>query len=283
MIPKIIHHIAPKDTSIWHPLWKRCYPSWVQQFNDFDFMMWNDESDIDNLICDYYPQYFDLYNDFEAHIMKIDFARFCILHKYGGIYSDLDVYCYKNFYNELCGGLFILEAPYGDVLIENALMASIKGHNFWKKCMQECETRFYKLAFNKIDKRNFINDKTLQRIIMQTTGPCLIADMFTQTKNVSLLPGILFNNHGLSYHSEYRTKHLLTGIWGKEVITDINANSTFSEVYMDSVSKYANVQNVTIDNLNFYHDYTNGGYLTQGRANPEKLEKSNFEKGFYYD
>ena len=29
--------------------------------------------------------------------MKIDILRYCILHKYGGLYADIDYKCFNNF------------------------------------------------------------------------------------------------------------------------------------------------------------------------------------------
>ena len=94
----IIHHIAPENKSSWHPLWIKCYESWKKVFgNKFEFKLWNDKEDIDRLVKNKYNKFYDIYRSFPAHIMKIDFARLCILHSYGGIYSDMDVFCYKDF------------------------------------------------------------------------------------------------------------------------------------------------------------------------------------------
>ena len=135
MIPKIIHHIAPKDKSRWHPMWLRCYPTWQHHFPDFEHKMWSDESDIDELVQDYYLQYWQLYQAFPAHINRLDFVRFCILHKFGGIYADMDMFCYKNFHAELTYDLHIVEAPYGEEFLESALMMSAPDHEFWITCM----------------------------------------------------------------------------------------------------------------------------------------------------
>lgn len=272
-IPKIIHHIGPKDRSTWHPIWTRCYPSWKEQFPDFEFRLWNDEEDIDNLVAHCYPEYLDLYKSFQTHIMRIDFARLCILHQYGGFYADLDVYCYKNFYDELRGDLFILEAPYGDTFTENALMISSQGHEFWNICMEECRNRFNENV-NKYHIESFTKNRALQYIITHATGPFLISDVYKKTQMGHILPGIVFNNHGLSYHPEYRTKHLLTGIWGKEAIQEVRENEvSYNDLYISEVSKYADLQGITVENFDFYHDYTNGGYLTQSSQTPENEER----------
>jgi hypothetical protein len=259
--PKIIHHIAPADKSRWHPVWEKCYPTWQQHFPDFEHKMWNDAEDIDNFVRDYYPQYWQLYSDFPAHIMRIDFARFCILHFYGGIYTDMDVFCYQNFYDELDSEVCLLPAPYGEqstngeYLIENALMISTPKHIFFKMCMEES----YKIFYEQINKFSiqYPFNRFQQLMIGNVAGPVLVNNVYTkQKKDVKILNPLIYNNHGLSYDKSYRTKHLLTGIWGKEVLENKK-----TEEYIDEVKKYADMTNVTIDNFDFYRDYTNGGHL----------------------
>ena len=256
-------------------MWERCYPSWQSQFPDFEHKLWNDGDDIDNLVEQHYPQYYDTYSSFPLHIMKIDFARFCILHKYGGIYADMDVYCYKNFYNELTNKVYIQQAPYGDIPVENALMASESNNEFWLKCLEKS----VEIYNDKVKRReNTLNLKYRldQLIIISATGPQLVFDVLKENPNdVEILPGILYNNHGLSYHPEFRAKHMLPGLWGKEAFNN-------KDSYMKDMGKNGDIDGVTIENFDFYKDYTHGGYLTEGSHDLNKLiEQKQVE--FTYD
>lgn len=284
-IPKIIHHIAPKDKSRWHPMWERCYPTWKEHFSDSEHKMWNDEEGIDDFVRDTYPQYWQLYSDFPAHIMKIDFVRFCLLHHFGGIYSDMDMFCYKNFYNELDTPLHIVEAPYGEEFLESSLMISEPNHEFWIDCMELSKQHFY----NEVQKRNikipFNNDRATQYIILSVTGPNLICRVWRKWANtgkIKSLPGILYNNHGMSYHPEYRTRHMMTGMWGKESVKFIEENANSEDLkkvlgggYIDEMENYVRLKDVTIDTFDFYHDYTNGGMKTQFVIDLEKSDIDN--------
>lgn len=274
-ISKIIHHIAPANRSRWHPMWERCYPSWQEHFGDFEHKLWNDEDDIDNIVKDYYPQYYNTYLEFPLHIMRIDFARFCILHRYGGIYADMDVYCYKNFYSDLTDSVYIQHAPYGNAPIENALMASEANNEFWLKCMDK-SVETYK---NKVKLRNNTLDlkyRLDQLIITSSTGPHLVFEVLKENPNsVYILPGVLYNNHGLSYHPEYRTKHMLTAMWGKEAYNN-------KDVYIEELNKYSDMAGVTIDTFDFYKDYTNGGYLKESYFNLDEYIKQK-QVEFHYD
>lgn len=260
-IPKIIHHIAPADPNRWHPIWQRCYLSWKKHFSDFEFRLWNDQEDIDNLVRKEFPQYWSMYQRFPVHIMRIDFARFCILHQLGGIYTDMDVFCYKNFYHELDGEVHLLPAPYGqqatngDNLIENALMASVPRHNFFKQCMEKSLDIFD----SQISKINIQFPLSVfhQALVVNTAGPVLVSNVFSKySTGVKILNPLTYNNHGLSYDPSYRTKHLLTGLWGEEAI-DLKSH----DEYIIEISQYSNMSGVTLDTFDFYTDYTNGGYL----------------------
>jgi hypothetical protein len=273
MIPKIIHHIAPKTQDSWHPLWKPCRDSWLTQFPDHKFILWNDEEDIDNLVKDHYPEYWETYQEFPTHIMKIDFARLCLLHKHGGIYTDMDVFCYHNFSKGLTSGVYIMQAPYGDIPIENALMVASPGHSFFETCMKMAvesynvlkETTKITLPFNAQTNREFV---------LNVAGPKLVFEAIKKYgyKRITPLPGELFNNHGMAYHPKIITRHLLTGVWGKDGVAHIREckvadrnvlpmETYMAELYFEDVKKYAYMNAVNINNFDFYTDYTNGQFF----------------------
>jgi mannosyltransferase OCH1-like enzyme len=247
--------------------------------------MWNDAEDIDTFVKKYYPQYWQLYSDFPAHIMRIDFVRFCLLHHFGGIYLDMDMFCYKNFYDELDTPLHIVEAPYGEEFLESSLMISEPTHEFWVDCMELSKTHFY----NEVQKRNikipFNNDRATQYIITTVTGPNLICRVWrkwVKTGKIKTLPGVLYNNHGMSYHTEYRTRHMMTGMWGKESTKFIEENSNTNDLkkvlgngYINEMENYVQLNNVTIDTFDFYHDYTNGGMKTHFVVDLERSDVDN--------
>ena len=266
MIPKIIHQTAPTNKTNWHPLWFKCAQSWRDQFSGFKHRMWND-SEIDHLVKEHYPKYWEMYNAFPAHIMKIDFVRFCFLHKFGGIYADMDMYCYKNFLQELDEEIYLLENPMGNDLIENSMMVSLAEHPFWVECMDLCLDRYQYIKENHPEYLGHIkvvsSDKKFGRLLRPylvffITGTNLISTAFRETRfKVNTLPGIYYNNNDLSYHLDYRTKHIHTGLWGKENIQI----STPDE----------KIANIPIEQYDFYTDYSNGKYL---KINDFKFDKN---------
>lgn len=226
MIPKIIHQTGPTEEKF-HPIWKECSQSWKDQFPDFEYKFWTDE-DLRNLVKDQYSQYLELYDNFSHHIMRIDFARFCILHSYGGIYADLDFYCYKNFYHLMKRDLYIVES-WGDwkEKVQNSLMISTSNHQFWEKCMM-----FSSFTYKNLNPHQFL----YKDYILECCGPKMISKSLDSS--VKFLPKETFNpqvkqqfNWGTNDEVKYQsaledfknlikeeknvfTRHFLTGNWG---------------------------------------------------------------------
>lgn len=216
MIPKIIHQIAPADKSKWHPVWHKCQQSWLKNFKDFEYKMWNDEEEIDHFVKANYQNYYDLYCDFPYKIMRINFARYCLLHYYGGIYADMDMYCYKNFYDVIKNKpLWFNQNKYCEFAdsryrIENCLIISSRGNYFWSDCLSVCKERFYTL--NHLFQKDSIDKKWL---VVHFTE----CDLFEQSKDIynedqiNFLPPNLLNNKQDFFDESLYTKHFRTSTW----------------------------------------------------------------------
>jgi len=70
--------------------------SWTKFSNEFNYYFYNDK------MCEnFMKEHFDgvIYNAYimlPMGVMKADLWRYCIIYKYGGIYSDIDTICYVN-------------------------------------------------------------------------------------------------------------------------------------------------------------------------------------------
>lgn len=259
MIPKIIHHICPEDKSKWHPVWVKCYESWKNVFPNYQFIFWNDSEDIDNFIGEKYPEWFDFYNQLPFHMMKMDFSRYAILNYYGGIYADLDVYCYENFYNDLNKKICLIEPIIfhdnneGE-LIMGCLMASEPNHLFWQDCMQMCKKNFAVLEINDDDILNNFTE------ILKISGPRLLFDTYSNSNSkndIRLLPRTHYHPSPLDYFEGMKTKHLKTLTWGKEAIHLYE--SVFKNIGLDYQTGFKkmfnDIRGINIDEYNFNQQY----------------------------
>jgi len=102
LIPKIIHLIYI-DFGTGKKLeenvkYLTCYNRFKTLEKDgFEIRLWDDQMS-QELIDEYggiFKEYYDDVNNYKYNVKKCDLLRFLILHKYGGIYSDLDNYYIK--------------------------------------------------------------------------------------------------------------------------------------------------------------------------------------------
>jgi len=258
-IPKIIHQLAPADNSKWSPVWAICSESWRNSFSsDFQHIIWNDEN-ADDIVQRYYPQFFETYKSFPFQINRIDFVRWCILHKFGGIYADMDMYCYKNFYSELVEDCYIVASDMQLEIVQNSLMISAPKQPFWYECMEKCVKLFYENTIE-YDKDSIITKKS-NDYVLELTSPRFLTKLFLSTKNkIATLPVELFNKNYLYYGEELRTRHMLTGMWGKEMIDILQKN--FETENKNNASKrdflagdYLKFRNIDIDKFDFKKNY----------------------------
>jgi len=201
-IPKIIHHICPKDVLRWNSKWFIGYESWLRVFPkpEYTHMIWYD-TELDKFIEEYYPWFLEIFKSYDVNIKRIDMVRPFILYKYGGIYADMDYVVYKNFFDELPQDkVSIPESPYKkNEFIQNALMCSPPKHQFWLLIIDNC--------YSKKDTHVFT-----------ATGPLLYTEVYYKYPElVNILPLDLYNpditdNEAFNSTTIY-AKHLLSSAW----------------------------------------------------------------------
>jgi mannosyltransferase OCH1-like enzyme len=203
-IPKIIHQIwyqgYDKLPEKYHPMqqsWKDFHPHWA-------YYLWDREK-IEQLIEESYPDVYDTYIKLPRMIQKIDFAKYIILHKYGGVYIDMDMKCLKCldylfkeypdknlFATELnigctskwCLSIWVAtEGKYvNGPLYNNAFFACIPEHKFWKDVINE-------VSYNK--QRKWY--QTFTQHLLNSTGPMMITHVLRSTSHdFQSLPSTMF-------------------------------------------------------------------------------------------
>lgn len=259
-IPKIIHQTAPKEKKKWHPIWKICHESWKKCFNESDFthILWTDE-DSDNLVKNEFNEYWEYYNKLPFRIMKKDIASMLILYKYGGIWSDIDVYCYSNFYSKLTHNFYLLESyPEIDLNVESIIMCSYPKNPFYLACVWHSIIKSQEFDFNIV---NYFEHEMADHCTIFTTGPGLTDNVYEKYKNIfpaKILPQNIYNPHMETYNETIVTKHMQTGMWGPEVFDDIltrfgTDKNTIDEKYIEH---YKWFRDIDLNNFNFYKSYS---------------------------
>jgi mannosyltransferase OCH1-like enzyme len=136
-IPKVIHRTwktrdIPYDIfkKEWVDSWEKYNPSW-------EFRFYTDE-DIDRFMEENYPEHLELLNSYDQHIKKVDAFRYFLLHRYGGMYVDLDFECFKPLDNLFCEGVNIYLQQNNPTVLRttNSIMISSPGHVFWKHAIR---------------------------------------------------------------------------------------------------------------------------------------------------
>ena len=200
-IPKIIHHMYPKERSKWKDEWFKCLKSWKIHFPEPEWvhLEWTDEN-IDSFMEESFQWFLPIFNKYSEKIMKIDMARYFILYSYGGLYADADYLCYKNFWNKLDSSRPNLV---GSPVIkcektQNSLMASPVQNPFWKQVFLEA-----------VRSRNYCS-------IIDQTGPRLLDRSAEKNWSVvNILPSARFNPPTVddSNRDGVFCQHLITGSW----------------------------------------------------------------------
>lgn len=206
--------------------------------------MWNDD-DIDNLIKDSFKEYWKVYQLFPYHILKLDFSRYAMLYMYGGIYVDMDMFCYKNFYDELDHDTILLQSPFKDEIVQDSMIISSKHNEFMLYCMNESQINYY--TYHNVSERiNYIKN---------VCGPYQISKCYESWKDkIKILEHKRYNPVLDAGHDEnIVTRHMLTGMWGKEYIKyvygKVNKECQYQDYLIDS---YLRNRKIDLKNFNFF-------------------------------
>lgn len=165
-IPKVLHQTwkdsqVPDEFSNYVASWKANHPDW-------EYRLW---TDVDNrhLIATHYTWFLDTYDAYPRPIQRADAARYFILHKYGGLYVDLDFLSCKPIDPLLDGRQCVLGVEplshcrhWGvQELVCNALMAAVPGHPFFGTLIRRLP--------------EFVDRDQRKESILSSTGPLMLS------------------------------------------------------------------------------------------------------------
>lgn len=225
-IPKIIHHSAPANRKRWPPLWHICLDSFYEHFPEADgyvHKIWTDE-DISAMVRQEYPDYYPYFLAYKYDIQRFDVIRYLILYKFGGIYADMDVICYRNFYEYLQPGrAAVAESNNKSEGYQNALMASPAFHPFWRYVMEDV------LAYRHVElpgqKASTVFATTGPQVMVRVVGS-VPSSMFQSLPSARFMPttytydsskskDIMDSLTSIRDDPNVFTNHLMTGVWNR--------------------------------------------------------------------
>lgn len=172
-IPKIIIQTwktkkLPDEFKNWSLTWKRNNP-------DFTYLFF-DDNECFRFVFKYYPQYLDLYESL-SNIEKADVFRYLILHKYGGVYADMDTSCFKPIgpLLDLFPDSLITGIEYEDpVQYLQWFIACPKGCKIMLELVDEISKRIWFRLFKMLT-------LTDNQLVYYTTGPVVFTSVLKNT------------------------------------------------------------------------------------------------------
>ena len=201
--------LLSKNNRIIHQIWfttiqsksktKKMYNSLKLYRNSWDKCGWNryewTKENCLSLIRIYYKKYYKMFKSYPYEIQRCDVARYFILHRYGGVYADMDYYCNKNIndiFKEYNNDVYFVETPNtlsNEESVSNSLIYSKRKHPFWEFLFEELMEKQNNIYLS----RHFT--------IMFTTGPCMIANVYNRYKyklRLKSLPWKRFHPYGIN-------------------------------------------------------------------------------------
>ena len=134
------NHTPPPNMNYWSRTWITFNPSYVYE-------LWDDAQNR-AFVVEHYPWFLPTYDGYDREIKRADSIRYMYLHKYGGIYADMDFECLQSFEpllraletecNILLGSMDS-KAHLDMHSIPNALIISKPGQDFWLSLLHKMQ------------------------------------------------------------------------------------------------------------------------------------------------
>ncbi|WFC94587.1 hypothetical protein MBRA1_001220 [Malassezia brasiliensis] len=213
-IPRIIHQTWKTDTL--PPQWAKTRAGCAAMMPDYDYMLWTDKSSRE-LIASDYPWFLPVFDAYPHNIQRADAIRYFVLHKYGGIYMDLDIGCKRRLDSLLRFEAILPKTiPVG---VSNDLMFAAKGHPF---VMQLTENL---ARFN----HNFL---TPYATVMFSTGPMFVSAVYRMFSDAH--PAVTPSTPAQPTQGFHGVRVLPKSLYGKNAMPGEAPDSFFEHMYGSS-------------------------------------------------
>jgi hypothetical protein len=114
----------------------RFFATWGALHPNALHVLWTDAEDV-QLISRFYPELQPLYEQLPLYNQRFDLVRLLYLHRYGGLYCDLDYEAKQDFFSsirhETNADLFVVQSPVllNEVMQNSLMFSKIQRHEFF--------------------------------------------------------------------------------------------------------------------------------------------------------
>jgi mannosyltransferase OCH1-like enzyme len=167
---------------------------------------------MDEFVQLHLPALYNVFIQIPVSIVKLDIFRLILIYIEGGIYLDLDIFVYKNFYDTLSHTVSIqetIESIKPLETIQNALICGAPNNSYIKKCIEVAIKRA-EIIMNHTPHKELHPD-----LVKYIAGPNLMGDVynnFDDKTQIQWLPNHLYNPELHDFNGEAYCKHLMTGL-----------------------------------------------------------------------
>ncbi len=150
MIPLILHQIWYQGIDNIRQPYKDCFINTIIYLKNtkWDHQFW-DKEHIEDFIQNNYSNYWDLYNNYNVFIQKLDIARYLILYHYGGCYMDMDMEMIKDFSILIEPTDSLIVSNRSINIINNGILFSNPKNIFWIYFLEDIRKKINKFKFYK--------------------------------------------------------------------------------------------------------------------------------------
>ena len=164
-IPRVIHQTW--KTEELPPRWKEVREACAAMMPDYQYMLWTDVSSRE-FIAREYPWFLDTFDSYPYNIQRADAIRYFVLHKYGGVYMDLDIGCRRRLDSLLRFEVIVPKTiPVG---VSNDLIFSVPRHPYMESLIYSLKSFHHHYL-------------THYATVMFSTGPMFVSAMYRQFVN----------------------------------------------------------------------------------------------------
>ena len=182
MTCRIIHQMwddvdMPESCRSYADTWTRHNPKW-------EYMLWSNDN-IQELLDSDYGWFRDTYNNYEYDICRWDAARYFILHKYGGLYCDVDIECFRSVDDLFKEHPVVFDenpGDYNESVLTNSIYYTLPGCRFMHRCMKHLSVQ--------VAQRKPRDDPN--KFVIRSTGPEFMTAMYYKWKHIT---GIEHKSH----------------------------------------------------------------------------------------